>query len=75
MRVVACGNCFVAINALLCVTRRQAMVSGPVVWDLIYHFYQCWPYSESRRARKAMRLRIKSTYTSRGSWAVCRLSR
>ncbi|HKZ60876.1 MAG TPA: hypothetical protein VJZ68_00470 [Nitrososphaera sp.] len=56
-------------------TRRQAMVSGPVVWDLIYHFYQCWPYSESRRPRKAMRLRIKSTYTSRGSWAVCRLSR
>ncbi|HEU4605134.1 MAG TPA: phosphatidylserine/phosphatidylglycerophosphate/cardiolipin synthase family protein [Nitrososphaera sp.] len=45
----------------------HVMVSGPVVWDLIYHFHQRWAYSESRSASQARRIRIRSNYTRRGS--------
>lgn len=43
------------------------MVSGPVVWDLIYHFHQRWKYSESRDARRVRKLRMKSNYTNRSN--------
>src|SRR5581483_8745605 len=43
------------------------MVTGPVVWDLIYHFHQRWAYSQSRDARQVRKLRIKSNYTNRSS--------
>jgi phosphatidylserine/phosphatidylglycerophosphate/cardiolipin synthase-like enzyme len=45
----------------------QAMVNGPVVWDLIYHFHQRWAYSQSRSFRQAKRLQIRSNYTNRSS--------
>lgn len=45
----------------------HAMVSGPVVWDLIYHFHQRWAYSETKDVRRVSRLKIKSNFTTRGS--------
>jgi phosphatidylserine/phosphatidylglycerophosphate/cardiolipin synthase-like enzyme len=45
----------------------HAMVSGPVVWDLIYHFYQRWAYSETKDVGRVSRLKIKSNFTTRGS--------
>jgi phosphatidylserine/phosphatidylglycerophosphate/cardiolipin synthase-like enzyme len=43
----------------------HAMVSGPVVWDLIYHFHQRWTFSESKSGRQARKLKIKSNYVVR----------
>ena len=45
----------------------HVMISGPVVWDLIYHFHQRWAYSESRSAGRARRIRIRSNYNTIGS--------
>lgn len=42
------------------------MVSGPVVWDLIYHFHQRWAFSESRSTRSARKVKIVSNYAVRG---------
>jgi phosphatidylserine/phosphatidylglycerophosphate/cardiolipin synthase-like enzyme len=45
----------------------HAMVRGPAVWDLVYHFHQRWAYSKSKNVRQARRLRIKSNYSIRGN--------
>jgi phosphatidylserine/phosphatidylglycerophosphate/cardiolipin synthase-like enzyme len=45
----------------------HAMVSGPVVWDLILHFHQRWAHSESRSTKQARRVRIRSNYATKGS--------
>lgn len=45
----------------------HAMVTGPVVWDLVYHFHQRWYYSESKNVKKVRRLRIRSNYPLRGN--------
>lgn len=45
----------------------HAMVSGPGVWDLVYHFHQRWIYSKTKNAKQAMKLRIKSNYSIKGN--------
>ncbi len=45
----------------------HAMVTGPVVWDLVYHFHQRWRYSQSRNVKKVRNLRIRSNYPVRGN--------
>ncbi|HXG05709.1 MAG TPA: phosphatidylserine/phosphatidylglycerophosphate/cardiolipin synthase family protein [Nitrososphaera sp.] len=45
----------------------HAMVRGPVVWDLVYHFHQRWSYSQSRNARNVRKLTIRSNYPVSGS--------
>lgn len=45
----------------------HAMVSGPVVWDLVYHFHQRGSYSQSKNAKRVRKLRIRSNYAVRGN--------
>lgn len=45
----------------------HAMVSGPVVWDLVYHFHQRWAFSKSKNVKQARRLKIRSNYSVRGN--------
>jgi phosphatidylserine/phosphatidylglycerophosphate/cardiolipin synthase-like enzyme len=44
----------------------QAMVKGPVVWDLIYHFHQRWVYSQTKDVRQVRGMEIKSSFSNHG---------
>jgi phosphatidylserine/phosphatidylglycerophosphate/cardiolipin synthase-like enzyme len=42
----------------------HAMVKGPVVWDLIYHFHQRWVYSQTKDVRQVRDMEIKSPFSN-----------
>ena len=44
----------------------HAMVKGPVVWDLIYHFHQRWVYSQTKDVRQVRDMEIKSPFSNHG---------
>jgi phosphatidylserine/phosphatidylglycerophosphate/cardiolipin synthase-like enzyme len=44
----------------------HAMVKGPVVWDLIYHFHQRWVYSQTKDVRQVRGMEVKSPYSNHG---------
>jgi phosphatidylserine/phosphatidylglycerophosphate/cardiolipin synthase-like enzyme len=42
----------------------HAMVKGPIVWDLIYHFHQRWVYSMTKDINHVRGIEIKSSFSN-----------
>ena len=42
----------------------HAMVKGPIVWDLIYHFHQRWVYSMTKDINQVRGIEIKSSFSN-----------